>query len=88
MKSNTTLSSIVGAKSGNSKDSAFDGVKITADKWTNSLVINAKPRQYEAIKSVVEGLDIRKGQVLFDDFHNDSPYLLAGPGVLAARGSR
>jgi len=63
---NTTLSSIIGAKSGTTKDSTFDSVKITADKWTNSIVVNAKPRQYEAIKAVIEGLDRRKGQVLFE----------------------
>jgi general secretion pathway protein D len=63
----TTLSTIVGAKAGAAKDTAaFDGVKITSDKWTNSLVINAKPRQYDALKMVIEGLDRRKGQVLFE----------------------
>ncbi|MCX6112832.1 MAG: type II secretion system secretin GspD [Proteobacteria bacterium] len=63
---NTTLGSIIGAKSGTTKDSTFDAVKITADKWTNSIVVNAKPRQYDAIKAVIEGLDRRKGQVLFE----------------------
>jgi general secretion pathway protein D len=62
----TTLNAIIGAKSGAAKDSAFDGVKITADKWTNSIVVNAKPRQYDAMKSVIDGLDMRKGQVLFE----------------------
>ena len=64
----TTLGTIVGIKAGAGKKNAaaFDGVKITADKWTNSLVINAKPRQYDALKVVIEGLDRRKGQVLFE----------------------
>lgn len=62
----TTLSAIIGTKSGAGKDSAFDGVKITADKWTNAIVVNAKPRQYEGIKAVIDGLDKRKGQVLFE----------------------
>ena len=62
----TTLSAIIGAKAGTAKDSTFDGVKITADKWTNSIVANAKPRQYDAIKAVIDGLDVRKGQVLFE----------------------
>ncbi|MEI6092558.1 MAG: type II secretion system secretin GspD, partial [bacterium] len=62
----TTLSAIIGAKSGAGKDSPFDGVKITADKWTNAIVVNAKPRQYDGIKAVIDGLDKRKGQVLFE----------------------
>jgi general secretion pathway protein D len=63
----TTLSTIVGTKAAGAKDAAaFDGVKITSDKWTNSLVINAKPRQYDALKTVIDGLDRRKGQVLFE----------------------
>ena len=48
------------------KDTLLDSVKVTADKWTNSLVISAKPKQYEAIAKVIDSLDRRKGQVLFE----------------------
>ena len=63
---NTTLNGILGAKGTSEKGSIFDSVKITADEWTNSLVINAKPKQFDGIKEVIAELDKRKGQVLFE----------------------
>ncbi len=39
------------------------GVKISADKPTNSLIIIATPQQYELIKGVIEKLDIQQRQV-------------------------
>lgn len=60
-----TLNSLVSAKAGD-KNSLFDSVKITDDKWTNSIVVSAKPKQYEGIKNVIAELDRRKGQVLFE----------------------
>ncbi len=60
-----TLNSLVSAKAGD-KNSLFDSVKITDDKWTNSIVVSAKPKQYEGIKNVITELDRRKGQVLFE----------------------
>lgn len=63
---NTTLNNIIGAKAGADKGGLFDAVKITADEWTNALVISAKPKQFEGIKNVIAELDKRKGQVLFE----------------------
>ena len=65
----TTLSTVIANKAGSAagqKDVMFDSVKVTSDKWTNSLVISAKPKQYEALAAVIESLDRRKGQVLFE----------------------
>jgi general secretion pathway protein D len=42
------------------------GITITADKPTNSLVITAPPEAYEAIKGIIEKLDIRRSQVLVE----------------------
>ncbi|MBI2058759.1 MAG: type II secretion system secretin GspD [Nitrospirae bacterium] len=39
------------------------GVKITADKATNSLIIIASQRDYEVIDSVIQQLDVRRKQV-------------------------
>ena len=61
----TTLNNIVSAK-GSEKGSVFEAVKITADKWTNSIVVSAKPKQFEGLKKVIFELDKRKGQVLFE----------------------
>ena len=42
------------------------GVTITADKPTNSLVITAPPEAYEALRQIIEKLDIRRSQVLVE----------------------
>jgi general secretion pathway protein D len=42
------------------------GITITADKPTNSLVITAPPEAYEAIREIIEKLDIRRSQVLVE----------------------
>lgn len=42
------------------------GVKITADKATNSLVITASPQDYEALKIVIQKLDISRKQVYLE----------------------
>lgn len=67
----TTLTSIITNKGAaapiaGQKGSMMDSVKVTADKWTNSLVISAKPKQFEALAKVIDSLDRRKGQVLFE----------------------
>ncbi len=42
------------------------GVKVTADKATNSLIVTAAPADFEAIRSVVRQLDIRRAQVFVE----------------------
>ncbi|MCB9674187.1 MAG: type II secretion system secretin GspD [Alphaproteobacteria bacterium] len=46
---------------------AFDsGMRIASDENTNSLVIIAKPQDYEVVKSVIDKLDIERRQVFVD----------------------
>jgi general secretion pathway protein D len=45
---------------------AAEGVKITADPATNSIVIVGSRRDYETIKKVVDELDIRRKQVFVE----------------------
>jgi len=42
------------------------GVRITADKSTNSLIIIATPSDFETLKSVIEKLDIPRKQVFVE----------------------
>ncbi|MEW6720184.1 MAG: type II secretion system secretin GspD [Thermodesulfobacteriota bacterium] len=42
------------------------GVKVTADKATNSLVIVASPNDYETLVQVIRKLDIRRRQVFVE----------------------
>ena len=45
----------------------FEGdVKVTADETTNALVIVASPRDFRALKAVVEQLDVRRPQVFVE----------------------
>ncbi len=41
----------------------MEGVSITADKPTNSLVINSTPEEYETVKGIIKQLDIKRKQV-------------------------
>ena len=41
-------------------------VNITADKATNSLIINAIPEDYDELKAIVKQLDIRRKQVFVE----------------------
>lgn len=41
-------------------------VKITADAPTNSLVIQASPRDFDVLKSIIRKLDIRRRQVFIE----------------------
>ncbi len=41
-------------------------VKITADKATNSLVIQSSPRDFEVLKTIIRKLDIRRRQVFIE----------------------
>lgn len=59
----TTLSAAIGDGKGGT---IFKEVKITADETINALVISAKPKQYESIKYVIDKLDKKKNQVLFE----------------------
>ncbi|HWP35388.1 MAG TPA: secretin N-terminal domain-containing protein, partial [Thermodesulfobacteriota bacterium] len=42
------------------------GIRVTADKATNSLIVTASPADFEAIRAVVEQLDIRRPQVFVE----------------------
>lgn len=42
------------------------GVTITADKSTNSLVISAPPETYTVLREIIQKLDIRRSQVLVE----------------------
>ncbi|MEW6409951.1 MAG: secretin N-terminal domain-containing protein [Nitrospirota bacterium] len=44
----------------------MEGIFVTADKPTNSLIITAAPEDYETIKSVIKKLDIRRRQVFVE----------------------
>jgi general secretion pathway protein D len=58
-----------GAKAREAEKAAalFEGdVKITADETTNSLVIVASARDFRAIRSVVDQLDVRRPQVFVE----------------------
>ncbi|MFH1223661.1 MAG: type II secretion system secretin GspD [Pseudomonadota bacterium] len=61
-----TLNAVIANKPAGKDSSPSEQVKVTEDKWTNSIVISGKPKQYETLKSVIEALDKRKGQVLFE----------------------
>jgi len=84
-----TLNNIVGAAKSGDK-SLFDSVKITDDKWTNSIVVSAKPKQYDGIKGVIAELDKRKGQVLFEtitmeiSLDNDSSFGISSNYALSS----
>jgi general secretion pathway protein D len=43
-----------------------EGVTVTSDKPTNSLVIQASPEGYDTLRQVIEKLDIRRPQVLVE----------------------
>lgn len=85
-----TLNNIVGGAKAGDKNSLFDGVKITEDKWTNAIVVSAKPKQYEGIKNVIAELDKRKGQVLFEtitmeiSLDNDSSFGISSNYALSS----
>lgn len=41
----------------------FQKMSIVADSWTNSLIINATPEDYQALKPLIEELDVAQKQV-------------------------
>jgi len=41
-------------------------VTVTADKPTNSLIINAGPEEYEQIKSIIDKLDVKRKQIFVE----------------------
>lgn len=41
-------------------------IKVVADKATNSLVVTARPDEFEALESIVKRLDIRRKQVFIE----------------------
>ncbi len=56
-----------GASGSSSAVAAFDnGVRITADENTNSLVIIAAPEDYRVLKGVIDRLDIMRRQVFVE----------------------
>lgn len=54
------------ASTGDVKVSNVDNVRIISDKANNSLIIVAKPREYEIILPIIKQLDILPLQVLID----------------------
>jgi len=57
----------VKAKEAEKAAALFEGdVKITADETTNSLVIVASARDFRALRSVIEQLDVRRPQVFVE----------------------
>lgn len=55
------------SSSGVSSAALFDGsIKITADPRTNSLVVQASPRDFEVLKGLIAKLDIRRRQVFIE----------------------
>jgi general secretion pathway protein D len=56
-----------GLGGGGGQAEEFEGrVAITADPATNSLIINASPRDFETLKEVIEKLDVRRRQVYIE----------------------
>ncbi|WP_162148620.1 type II secretion system secretin GspD [Desulfuromonas sp. TF] len=45
---------------------ATENVSITADKPTNSLIINSTPEDYDIIKGIISSLDIKRKQVFVE----------------------
>lgn len=83
----------------------FEGeIKVTADEATNSLVIVSSPRDFKALKRVIEDLDVRRPQVYveavimevamterreFDmNFYTPLPSIAGGVGLLANQGGQ
>ncbi len=57
----------VKAKQAQKAASLFEGeVKVTADESTNSLVVVASARDFRALKSVIDKLDVRRPQVFVE----------------------
>lgn len=42
---------------------SLESVSITADKPTNSLIINSTPEEYETVRNIIRQLDIKRKQV-------------------------
>ncbi|MFO7832049.1 MAG: type II secretion system secretin GspD [Desulfuromonadaceae bacterium] len=69
--SETLNTMLTGVKKGDDKnpsravaESAFEGeITISADKPTNSLIVNATPEDYRAIGDIIRQLDIQRRQV-------------------------
>ncbi len=62
----TSASGSGSASTGDVKVSNVDNVRIISDKANNSLIIVAKPREYEVILPIIKQLDILPLQVLID----------------------
>ena len=67
-----------------------DGVKITADEASNSLIITGSKAAYEALNSIIRKLDVRRSQVFVEadilDI-NSTDKLSFGWSLLAGSGS-
>src|SRR5690606_23178372 len=69
------------ARSGPTSADLLGGeVKITSDNATNSLVIQASPRDFEVLKGIIQRLDVRRKQVFIEgvileaSVNNDSTF--------------
>ena len=54
------------ARAGQQAPVTTENVSITADKPTNSLIINATPEDYEILKDIIARLDIKRKQVFVE----------------------
>jgi general secretion pathway protein D len=62
-----TLNNLIqGSKLKKDTDNLFSEVKVTYDEGVNAIVVSAKPKDYQSIKEIIDKLDVRKGQVLFE----------------------
>ncbi len=62
----TTAATATGDSTGGASAAFEDGVRITSDENTNSLVIIATQDQFAILKAVIEKLDIRRRQVFVE----------------------
>ncbi|MGA0164600.1 MAG: secretin N-terminal domain-containing protein, partial [Bdellovibrionota bacterium] len=66
-RTTTRNSNAQSSNAGSASADLFDGgVKVTADSRTNSLVIQASPRDFETLKTIVQKLDVRRRQVFIE----------------------
>jgi general secretion pathway protein D len=59
----TTGAGATPAAGGGGSGSLLEGVSIVPEPDTNALVIDAPPRQMQAVRSIIDKLDIRRAQV-------------------------
>lgn len=63
IKTQNTSAAARRAASGQAEEQTLEAVTITADKPTNSLIINSTPEDYDTIRDIIQQLDIKRKQV-------------------------